>query len=240
MTIATNPRTYAVLLVEDNPGDVDLIKEYFDQVDSDSYQVLTASSTAEARQELSSQQVDVVLLDLSLPDSSGTETVRTMRAAAGDVPIVVLTGAVDEALGLACIDAGAQDFLPKNELRPILLRRAVGYAVSRLREAQLRALQEALEHFRAMSSSASATSMTATLAGVGPLRTRYASDFKQLVDEYFDLLGIYLSRLALRKELPRETMERLITELGDRAAGPRDLIDVHLAALDDAVRGQDP
>ncbi|HXF93673.1 MAG TPA: PAS domain S-box protein, partial [Nitrospiraceae bacterium] len=88
---------------------------------------------------------DVVLLDLSLPDSQGLETLTRVHAAANGVPIVVLTSLEDEALGLQLIRAGAQDYLVKGQVTGPLLRRALRYAVERtLAEAALKHSERAL------------------------------------------------------------------------------------------------
>jgi two-component system sensor kinase FixL len=88
-----------------------------------------------------------VLLDLRLPDSEGLATVRRILEVSRDVPIIVLTETDDVDLGLSCVEAGAQDYLPKGELRALLLRRVIDYAVMRSRDAAARRRleQEVLE-----------------------------------------------------------------------------------------------
>lgn len=76
---------------------------------------------------------DIILLDLSLPDSQGAETLFRMHAAAQGIPIVLMTGQEDEALGLQLIQAGAQDYLVKGQTTALLLARALKYAVERKR-----------------------------------------------------------------------------------------------------------
>lgn len=136
--------TYVLLLVEDNIADAELVQELLEHADPDGYAITKAERMATAVEKLKHNQFDVVLLDLGLPDAMGVETVRAIRAVNNNVPIVVLTGNDNEELGLRCIDAGAQDFLSKNELTTALLRRAIGYALVRQREAQLREMQQAL------------------------------------------------------------------------------------------------
>ena len=132
------PEAGTVLLVEDNPADADLIGEYLDEPAGDRYEIVHAGRLSDAVERLRAGAVEVILLDLRLPDSTGLATVRAVRNAAGEVPIVVLSGISDERLALDCIDAGAQDYLLKEELRARSLRRAIGYAITRRREAKVR------------------------------------------------------------------------------------------------------
>jgi signal transduction histidine kinase len=140
--------TRAVLLVEDNAADAELVRRMLRLAgDHTGYEVHHASRLRDAAELLRNNRIDVVLLDLRLPDASGTDCVKSLLQVSHEVPIVVLTGMADEALALACIDAGAQDYLNKEELRPILLRRAIGYSITRLREFKLR---EELQHAQKM------------------------------------------------------------------------------------------
>src|SRR5712691_1825874 len=87
-----------VLLVEDNPGDATLIQEMLSEVERADYRCQFADRLSTALAQLSSASVDVVLLDLSLPDSKGLGTLVKLRASQPGLPIVVLTGLDDEAL----------------------------------------------------------------------------------------------------------------------------------------------
>lgn len=230
-----NQETRILLLVEDNPGDAELVRDLLGQDGAGRFHVLHVPRLDEALAALQARNVDVVVLDLSLPDCSGLDTVRAVRSAAGQVPIVVLTGNEDERLALACIDAGAQDYLPKAEVGSRHLLRAIGYAITRVREAQLHDLQESLARYRALSSANQRTTVTAALAGSGAIRERSAADFSTVVEEYYGLLQPYLSRKSDRVEAPRDAMEQIVTRLGDWGAGPRDLLDAHLSAIDRAL-----
>ncbi|KPV50202.1 hypothetical protein SE17_28355, partial [Kouleothrix aurantiaca] len=121
-------RTYLLLLVEDSSSDAELVAEMLADPATKQYNILRAASIAKALDQLKTTHVDVILLDLILPDSTGSGSVKAIRAAANNTPIVVLTGTNDEQLALVCIDAGAQDYLTKEEMRPHTLRRAIGYA----------------------------------------------------------------------------------------------------------------
>jgi PAS domain S-box-containing protein len=136
-----------ILLVEDNPGDIRLLREYLKEAGTDRYQITHADRLARGLERLAEANVDAVLLDLSLPDSHGMDTLVRMREAAKAVPIVVLTGIEDEALGMRLIQAGAQDYLIKGQVTGPLLTRSLRYAVERKRaEGALRDSEERYRH----------------------------------------------------------------------------------------------
>ncbi len=142
------PGGKTVLVVEDNPGDAHLVSLYLREETRVPFHVLQASRLSEALVCLAVTPVDVVLLDLSLPDSFGLDTLARLRDAHPAIPVVVLTGTNDEALALDALRQGAQDYLVKGEGGSDLVRRAVRYAIERSRvdqelrrsEAQFRAV----------------------------------------------------------------------------------------------------
>ncbi|MBT7304022.1 MAG: PAS domain S-box protein, partial [Victivallales bacterium] len=122
-----------ILLVEDNPGDADLIQARLRGAPTAVGALYRADRLAVAVDKLQAGEVDVVLLDLNLPDSEGIDTVLGIRKVAPHVPIVVLTGNTDHEMGLAAVHAGAQEFLAKGEATPDLLWRVLRYAIERQR-----------------------------------------------------------------------------------------------------------
>jgi len=122
-----------ILLVEDNPGDADLVRERLEETTSARFRVRHAKQLGAALQLFGKEVFDVILLDLSLPDVQGLDTVRSVRAACADVPVVVLTGLQDEGVGLEAIREGAQDYLVKDQIDGPLLARALRYAMERKR-----------------------------------------------------------------------------------------------------------
>ncbi|MEW6219156.1 MAG: response regulator [Thermodesulfobacteriota bacterium] len=123
----------SVLLVEDNPQDAQLIKEYLSESDAVHFTVNDVPTMAEAIAALDGTAWDIVLLDLSLPDSTGLQTVRTLIGRFPAVVIVVLTGLTDDQVAIQAVRFGAQDYLEKGLLTPTLLSRAMRYAVERKR-----------------------------------------------------------------------------------------------------------
>ena len=122
-----------ILLVEDNPGDARLIRETLRDAGSLRFELTHAARLAEGLEAVARQEVDVVLLDLSLPDAHGMETVERMLAAAPALPIIVLTGLTDETVAVHAVQAGAQDYLVKGTVEGETLGRAIRYAIERKR-----------------------------------------------------------------------------------------------------------
>jgi sigma-B regulation protein RsbU (phosphoserine phosphatase) len=122
-----------ILLVEDNPGDARLLRETLREAESFPFELAHADRLAAAEERLAAGAFDVVLLDLSLPDAHGLDTVRRTLQAAPEIPIIVLTGLDDETLAVTAVQAGAQDYLVKGRLDGTLLARAIRYACERKR-----------------------------------------------------------------------------------------------------------
>ncbi|HXN03093.1 MAG TPA: diguanylate cyclase response regulator [Candidatus Dormibacteraeota bacterium] len=122
-----------VLLVEDNPGDARLVREALHDGAPDQFTVQVADSLQHALASLGPgvEEVDVILLDLSLPDSQGLETYRAIHARDPEVPVLVLSGLNDESVALKAVNEGAQDFLRKSKVDSELLPRAIRYAIER-------------------------------------------------------------------------------------------------------------
>ncbi len=124
-------KSHTILLVEDNPRDADLIKEYLAEDDRYSYSIIQSETLGSALESLAEENIDVVLLDLSLPDSNGLDTVRTLMADYPQVVLIVLTGLKDQQIALQAVRFGAQDYLEKDQITPLLLHRSIAYAVER-------------------------------------------------------------------------------------------------------------
>jgi signal transduction histidine kinase len=124
-------KTINVLLIEDNPGDARLIREMLAEATGVPFHLEWADHLQPGLQRLGEGEIDVVLLDLSLPDSFGLDTLGGTHAQAPQVPIVVLTGGNDEIRGIKAVKQGAQDYLIKGEINGHLLVRAMRYAIER-------------------------------------------------------------------------------------------------------------
>ena len=122
-----------LLLVEDNLQDAHLTQDLFAVCSPDQFEFVHVNTLAEALRRLGRERFEAVLLDLSLPDTKGLDTVSQMLATSPGVPVVILSGWGDEAVGLEAVRKGAQDFLVKGQGNGAILTRAVRYAIERKR-----------------------------------------------------------------------------------------------------------
>jgi diguanylate cyclase (GGDEF)-like protein/PAS domain S-box-containing protein len=120
-----------VLLVEDNPGDAHLLRRMFREEGFHGMELIHVERMSEAEACLSAAAVDLVLLDLGLPDAHGLEALRRARAASPRIPLVVLSGLDDESVATQAMQEGAQDYLMKGQIEPRELLRAMRYSVER-------------------------------------------------------------------------------------------------------------
>ena len=130
----------SVLLIEDNPDDARLIEEMLAEEPAAPFQLNCVDRLSLGLEFLSSQKTELLLLDLSLPDSHGLETFARVYAHSPKVPIIVLTGNDDHMLALSAVKSGAQDYLFKGKLDRELLVRSMQYSIER------KHYQEELEH----------------------------------------------------------------------------------------------
>jgi serine phosphatase RsbU (regulator of sigma subunit) len=143
-------RHVTVLLIEDNRGDARLIQEYLAEVEGITFSLEVSERFATGLERLARGGIDVVLLDLSLPDSRGLDTFVRLHREAPGVPVVVLTSLNDEILAVKAVQEGAEDYLVKGYANSNLLARSLRYAIERFRRRQAeRALRETYDQLRA-------------------------------------------------------------------------------------------
>lgn len=148
-TIDTHLKNISILVVEDEPGDFDLIKAYLHQAGfrggDEPPSLIWAKTLAEGIKAANPIRPDVVLLDISLPDSPGMPALKAMNTALPHVPIIVLTE-IDDDLPVTALKAGAVDYLIKGQFNHKALGRALRYALVRGRlESRLRLFEVALD-----------------------------------------------------------------------------------------------
>jgi PAS domain S-box-containing protein len=137
MKLAENIAGASVLLVEDNPGDARLIREMLAEDPPAPYRLHCVERLSQGLDHLAAEDVGLVLLDLSLPDGRGVDTLVRVHAHSPMVPIIVLTGNDDQALALSAVQGGAQDYLIKGRLDRDLLLRTMKYSIERKKSERL-------------------------------------------------------------------------------------------------------
>jgi signal transduction histidine kinase/DNA-binding response OmpR family regulator len=135
-----------ILLIEDNPADALLLEATLDGAYPGRYAVTKAASMAVARARAAEGDFDVILADLTLPDSEGLATLDVIRAAVPSAPIVALTGVTNDAVAMEAVRRGAQDYMVKGHSSAALMARSIRYAIDRHRtQEELRQARAGLE-----------------------------------------------------------------------------------------------
>ena len=211
MGITSRPTTRLVLVIEDNAGDARLLREMLDDHAAHDTEATYVAGMIEAELHLAERAFDVILLDLGLPDVQGLEAVRRARAAAPDVPLVVLTGFDDESLARNALHQGAQDYLVKGEVDSRGLLRAIRYAIERkiLEDARNAAESQLLQAQK--------------LESIGRLAGGIAHDFNNMlfaIHGYAELLTEDLAPASRARFDPDSALRNVtqISHAADRAA----------------------
>lgn len=197
-----------ILLIEDNPADACLIKEMLLESDSTGFIVEAVNRLSNGIEYLKNHAVDVVLLDLTLPDSTGMATFEKLSGHAPRLPIIVLTGLDDERMAIESMRSGLQDYLVKNKVDGELLARSIQYSIERkrLEEALRMAVEEELK------------------------------DSKEQADLYIDLMVHDISNMyqvaMFQLDLVREIME----EDGKLESNNKELINTPIQTLERSAK----
>jgi len=120
-----------ILLIEDNPRDAGLVKEMLAETNTVRFELTHSDRLLKALEILGKDRVDIILLDLSLPDGHGLDTVIQTNTAKPEIPIVIMSGMGDEDLAIKALHEGAQDYLVKGQVDSNLLTRSIRYAIER-------------------------------------------------------------------------------------------------------------
>jgi signal transduction histidine kinase len=175
---------HRILLVEDNPGDARLLRETLADAAGPDLEIVAVETLGAALEAVKAASYDLLLVDLSLPDSQGLATVDQLYHAALDTPVVVMTGLDDEAVGIEAVRKGAQDYLIKGRADGQTIFRAVHYAIERHR---------VLTHLRRQS----------RMQAVGRLTAGVAHEFNNLLAAIIGNLEL----IELRPELESGTRQ---------------------------------
>ena len=126
-----NSEPINILLIEDNPETASLIRELLTEAGTAMFTLNWADRLSNGLKQLANGGVDLILLDLGLPDSQGFDTFTRTYDQAQQLPILVLTGNGDEMLAGMAMQAGAQDYLIKGQIGGNILIKAIKYAIER-------------------------------------------------------------------------------------------------------------
>ncbi|AYL95155.1 response regulator [Mucilaginibacter celer] len=128
--MAIDTKNYKLLIIEDNPGDFALIEDFlFEEIDAP--QIRHCFDFEAAREVLSKETFDIVLLDLTLPDKTGEELIASVIALIGTSPLIVLTGYTDIDFSVKSLSMGVADYLLKDDLTPMALYKSILYSIER-------------------------------------------------------------------------------------------------------------
>ncbi len=130
-SLSLNTGLLNILLVEDNPGDVFLISEMLHDSLSGVVKIYTADRTTEAIHMLHTCDIDLALVDLSLPDSLGIESFLKIKQLTKNIPVIILTGLSDSDIAIQTLKEGAQDYLIKGEFKSDILIKSIQYSIER-------------------------------------------------------------------------------------------------------------
>jgi DNA-binding response OmpR family regulator len=216
-----------ILVVEDSADDARAVTATL-QASGAPVAVTVSRRLGEALPTIAHERFDALLLDLTLPDSAGLETVVEVCGRAPDLPVVVVTRNTDTELPARSLRAGAEDYVTKAELDPDVLLRTVTHAIERHRR-----VVDELDIARATPRAAAPGERPS-----GPLSEREPELFQALVTRYADALEVALDRAAYRSRTNAEdVLGALATRLGVASATPRDVVDLHMRVLT-SRRGQ--
>ncbi|MFH0799824.1 MAG: hybrid sensor histidine kinase/response regulator [Pseudomonadota bacterium] len=182
-------RSLTVLLVEDDPEDAHLVKRGLAKAEGMSCEVHHAASLREALERIAQGGIDVALVDLSLPDSSGLGSFKEIHRLAPEVPVIILSGLSDRETAVQVVQMGAQDFIVKGSVRPEFLIRSIQYAIERKK------VQEMKDRFVSTVSHELRTPLTNMKGIVSNLFTGVAGELNPKMKDYLSRVGANIDRL---------------------------------------------
>jgi DNA-binding response OmpR family regulator len=227
-----------ILLIEDDQVDARAIRGMLQDTSGSQCDITHVGRLSDGLEKLVQDGIDVVLLDLGLPDSQGLEALNQLRAQTPGVPVIVLTGADSETLALGAVQYGAEDYLIKGQVDGRSLMRSMHYAIERRRllqeledsqqreqrERELRMLERAVPTAQSPATAGAFAQMT--------LQEGNPHEFREMVGQYKTLIMLALEQRTFKVEHDLSGQLRSLAErLGFLRAVPRDVVEVHSAAV---------
>jgi DNA-binding response OmpR family regulator len=232
-----------VLLVEDDEDDHVLLRQQLAQVERQKYDLDWVRNYNQGLETIRQGCHDIYLVDYRLGGQSGIDLLRKAIEEGCRVPLIVLTGQHDYQVDVEAMEAGAADYLNKEQLSPALLERSIRYARERQRllaELERKREQEEREReFRSLEAMSRAPqSVTAQTFGHATFREALPERFEEVRKRFAELLSMSLEERSFKMEqkVP-ERLRMLGEELGDVGCGPRDVIELYAAAMHELVAG---
>lgn len=228
-----------VLLIEDNPNDVELMRILSSDMTEGSFAITSADCLSTGIKLMSEEKFDIILLDLYLPDSAGIDTLSGLHAVTAELPVIIMTGFNDEKLAVEAVRNGAQDYLIKGQVDTNLLWRSVNYAIERkkllvqLEQMQQKERQDKEINSLKQISNPYQTEITAQYLSIMSLK-KYAPDvFKSISAKYGELFDLAVDELLYKVENNiSDRLRSLAERLGFLKTGPRDVIEIHTEVLE--------
>lgn len=233
-----------ILLIEDNPANIELIEtllfnsEQSSLAQGVSFVMTSAESLSQAIEQIKTEDFDVILLDLMLPDSNGVNSLIKLREQASKIPIVVQTETEDETLIVKSFQLGCDGYLQIKNIDSNLLVYEIRLAIERKQYInnleQLQQQQQQELEFQELEQFANSikTSITARMFGSDPLKESLPDIFEELSQNYGNLLDLALEQRAYKVEHNiSEHLRNLAEKLGFLKAGPRDVVELHTKTL---------
>ena len=231
-------KTINLLLIEDDPGDMKLVSEMLNELETSRFHLHHAVSLNEGLDYLKENTFDLILLDIHLPDSNGLETLKRLHENVSNKPVIILTGIDDDTLGIKLMQIGAQDYLVKSDINPQILYRSIRYALERhslrqkLEEERQRNAYETEIHSLEKIMGFQIPQATAQLLGQALLSKSVPEVFKEIVNEYGELLDKSVEKRFYKVDFDiSQELQTLSDKLGFLKASPRDVIEVHTNVL---------
>jgi Flp pilus assembly CpaE family ATPase len=203
--------TVRVLLIEDNPGDFELVRETLTEADDVVFQVEWAEALLPGLDRLARGGIDLVLLDMSLPDSRGLDGLAAVRNHAPSVPVVLLTGLDSDATALHAVQTGAQDYLVKGTLHGPALARSLQHAIVRQKS------QAETFHAELRGARATVLGFAGAKGGVGTttLACHFATELKRITGEPVLLVDLDLAGNAIGFLMGIDTLYTVVDAAAD-------------------------
>jgi len=238
-----NDKPIKVLLIEDNPGDARLIQEILNESRNNMFDLECFDKLSTGLESIAGEHIDIILSDLSLPDSQGLDTIVRVHSQASDVPIIVLTSLNDEDLAIMALQKGAQDYLVKGQVDSNLLVRSIKYAIERCRLLneleQVRQRENQREEIESLDhiSSSSQSTLTAAMYGMKLLNDSQPDIFNELVQQYGGILDEALMQKNYKIENNySKKLIQMAEKLGFLRVGPREVVSIHTKTLKEKNR----